>query len=58
MMIETLQARYQSPTPVSEAEYHRWDDDYAAAMRKVYETYLADDDICALYAEALMTRTA
>ena len=57
MMIEALQARYQSPTPVDEAEYHRWDDDYAGAMRKVYEAFPEDDDICALHAEALMTRT-
>ena len=57
MLIEALQARYQSPTPVSEAEYHRWDDDYAEAMRKVYRAHPEDDDICALHAEALMTRT-
>ena len=57
MMIEALQARYQSPTPVPEAEYHRWDDDYADAMRKVYDAFPEDDDVCALHAEALMTRT-
>ncbi|MCP4769176.1 MAG: hypothetical protein GY875_23320 [Gammaproteobacteria bacterium] len=57
MVIEAMQARYQSPTPVSEAEFHRWDDDYADAMRKVYAAYPEDDDICALSAEALMTRT-
>lgn len=57
MMIEALQARYQSPIPVSEADYHRWDDDYADAMRKVYEAYPEDNDVCALFAEALMTRT-
>ena len=39
MMIEALLARYQSPTPVTEAQYHRWDDDYAAAMRKVYAAF-------------------
>lgn len=57
MMIEALQARYQSPTPVAENEYHRWDDDYADAMRKVYAAFPEDDDVCALHAEALMTRT-
>lgn len=57
MMIEALQARYQSPTPVAESEYHRWDDDYADAMRKVYDSFPEDDDVCALHAEALMTRT-
>jgi tetratricopeptide (TPR) repeat protein len=57
MLIEALQARYQSPVPVVEADYHRWDDDYADAMRKVYEAFPGDDDVCALHAEALMTRT-
>jgi tetratricopeptide (TPR) repeat protein len=57
LLIEALQARYQSPTPVGEADYHRWDDDYADAMRQVYDAYPGDDDICALHAEALMTRT-
>ena len=57
MMIEALLSRYQSATPVAEAEYHRWDDDYADAMRKVYAAFPEDDDVCALHAEALMTRT-
>ena len=57
MMIEALQARYQSPVPVDEADYHRWDDEYAEAMRGVYEAFRDDDDVCALHAEALMTRT-
>jgi len=57
MLIEAMQARYQSPTPVSEAELHRWDDDYADAMPEVYEAFSDDNDVCALHAEALMTRT-
>ena len=56
-LIEALIARYQSPLPVDEAEYHQWDDDYADKMRKVYATFPDDDDVCALHAEALMTRT-
>jgi tetratricopeptide (TPR) repeat protein len=57
MMIAALQARYQSPTPVPEADYHRWDDEYADQMRKVYAAFPEDNDVCALHAEALMTRT-
>jgi tetratricopeptide (TPR) repeat protein len=57
MLVEALQARYQSSTPVDEAEYHQWDDDYAAEMRQVYAAFPDDDDVCALHAEALMTRT-
>ncbi|MFT5217932.1 MAG: tetratricopeptide (TPR) repeat protein [Planctomycetota bacterium] len=56
-LIEALIARYQSPQPVDEAEYHRWDDDYADEMRTVYAAFADDDDVCALHAEALMTRT-
>ena len=57
MMIEALLARYQSPTLVAKAQYHQWDDDYAHAMRKVYAAFPIDDDVGALHAEALMTRT-
>ncbi len=57
LLIKALQARYQSPTPVKQAEYHQWDDDYAAEMRLVYAAFPNDDDVCALFAEALMTRT-
>ena len=57
MMIEALLARYQSPTTVPTEQYHRWDDDYATEMRKVYVAFPDDDDVCALHAEALMTRT-
>ncbi len=57
MMIEALQHRYQSPVPVDESEYTRWDDDYSNAMREVYQAFPEDDDVCALHAEALMTRT-
>ena len=57
MMIDALQARYQSPTPVVFAHYERWNDDYADAMRLVYEAFPEHDDVSALFAEALMTRT-
>ncbi len=57
MMIEALQARYQSPTPVDPLHYDRWNDDYADGMRRVYEAFPEHDDVVALFAEALMTRT-
>src|SRR5262245_29591741 len=34
-----------------------WNDDYAAAMRKVYQAYPHDLDVAALFAEAIMNRT-
>ena len=57
MMIEALQARYQSSTPASPAQYDSWNDDYAKQMREVYQRFPDDNDVCALFAEALMTRT-
>ncbi|MFT5116267.1 MAG: tetratricopeptide (TPR) repeat protein [Parasphingorhabdus sp.] len=57
MLIEALTLRYQSATPVDEAEYHRWDDDYADAMREIYRAFPENNDVAALFAEALMTRT-
>ncbi len=57
MMIKALQARYQSPTKVDPVHYDCWNDDYADAMREVYQSYPDDDDVRALFAEALMTRT-
>ncbi|MGI9319157.1 MAG: tetratricopeptide repeat protein [bacterium] len=56
-LIRALAARYQSPKPVEDQDYHHWDDDYAAQMRMVYENYSSDNDVCAIYAEGLMTRT-
>ena len=57
MMINALLARYQSPSAVVPADYDRWNDDYADQMRQVYRAYPENDDVCALFAEALMTRT-
>ena len=57
LLIEALVARYQSPEPVHEDQYHQWNDDYADLMRKTYNAFPEDDDVCALHAEALMTRT-
>lgn len=57
MMINALQARYQSPTPVDFAHYERWNDDYADEMRLIYEAFPQNNDVIALFAEALITRT-
>ncbi|MDE0309189.1 MAG: hypothetical protein OXI60_05085 [Acidiferrobacterales bacterium] len=57
MIIDALQVRYQSPTPVEFAHYERWNDDYANAMRLVFDAHPEHDDVTALFAEALMTRT-
>ncbi len=56
-LVEALACRFQQPHPVSPEEYARWDDDYAAAMRRVHLAWPDDLDIAALFTEALITRT-
>ncbi|AZO06828.1 hypothetical protein [Mesorhizobium sp. M2A.F.Ca.ET.043.02.1.1] len=56
-LIEALSARFQQPQGVSVAEFEKWDDAYAAAMREVYRDYPDDHDVMALTVEALMMRT-
>jgi tetratricopeptide (TPR) repeat protein len=57
MLIEALVLRYQSPEPVDQEHYNRWNDEYADGMRCVYREYSDDSDVAALFAEAMMTRT-
>jgi tetratricopeptide (TPR) repeat protein len=56
-LVEALAHRFQRPHSVQPEEYDRWDDDYAAAMRRVYHSYPDDQDVAALFVEALITRT-
>lgn len=56
-LIEALSARIQCPFAVPMAEFDRWDDAYAEAMRGLYKRYPDDFDIVALYIEALILRT-
>jgi tetratricopeptide (TPR) repeat protein len=57
-LIDTLPARYQSAEPPSSVEdLYRWNDDYADAMRTVYDDHGNDLDIAGLFAEALLNRT-
>jgi tetratricopeptide (TPR) repeat protein len=54
-LIEAIQQRYPSKTPAENLSI--WNDDYAAAMRKVYQAFPEDLDIATLFAEAIMNRT-
>jgi tetratricopeptide (TPR) repeat protein len=56
-LVEALAKRFQKPCFVSLEECDRWDDDYAAQMRRVYYNYPDDHDVAALFVEALITRT-
>lgn len=56
-LIEALSRRFQQPHPVPKEDYDRWDDEYAAEMRRVHYAHPDDHDIMALFAEALLTRT-
>lgn len=56
-LVEALACRFQKPFAVSGDEFDRWDDDYADAMRKVYDANRDDHDVMAIFVEALITRT-
>ncbi len=54
-LIGPLVKRYQLDKPDKVTPI--WNDDYAAAMREVYEAHKDDLDVTALFAEAIMNRT-
>jgi tetratricopeptide (TPR) repeat protein len=56
-LVDSQACRVQKPHPVEAEDYDRWDDDYAADMRRVYHRYPDDRDVMALFVEALITRT-
>ena len=56
-LVDALSRRFQKPHAVPLHEFDRWEDDYAAAMRRIYHSHPDDHDIAALFAEALITRT-
>jgi tetratricopeptide (TPR) repeat protein len=56
-LVETLSHRVQKPHAVRPEDYDRWDDDYAAALRRLYRQYRNDRDVVALFVEALIMRT-
>jgi tetratricopeptide (TPR) repeat protein len=56
-LVETLSHRVQKPHAVRPEDYDRWDDDYAAALRRLYYRYRDDRDVVALFVEALIMRT-
>jgi tetratricopeptide (TPR) repeat protein len=56
-LVETLASRVQKPHSVQPEEFDRWDDDYAAELRRVYHQHRDDHDVAALLVEALITRT-
>lgn len=57
-LIEALAQRFQKPHCVKGEMFDRWDDDYANAMREAHQAHKDDHDVAALFAEAMMTRTA
>ncbi|MBP1296382.1 tetratricopeptide repeat protein [Bradyrhizobium elkanii] len=56
-LVEAQACRVQKPHPVSSEQYDRWDDAYAAEMRRIFLQYPEDCDVVALFVEALITRT-
>jgi tetratricopeptide (TPR) repeat protein len=56
-LVDTLACRVQKPHSVQPEEFDRWDDDYAAELRRVYLQHPDDPDVAALLVEALIMRT-
>ena len=54
-LIEAIVKRYSSREPAD--DFSIWNDDYANAMRNVYQSYPDDPDVCTLFADAMMNRT-
>ena len=48
-LVEALAFRFQKPHSASPEEYDRWDDAYAAEMRRVHYAYPQDQDAAALF---------
>ena len=56
-LCQAFLARFQAPAIEDPERLSAWDDAYADAMRAVYAKYPEHNEVCALTAEALMTRT-
>jgi tetratricopeptide (TPR) repeat protein len=54
-LIEAIAHRY--PENADCKDFSPWNDSFANAMRKVYQAFPLDLDVCCLFAEALMNRT-
>lgn len=56
-LIEALPARFPQAKPERLEVMRGWNDDFAAAMRRVYREYPGDLDVACVFAEAIMNRT-
>jgi tetratricopeptide (TPR) repeat protein len=56
-LVETQARRVQKPHSVPPEQFDRWDDDYAAELRRAYHQHQDDHDVAALFTEALIIRT-
>ena len=55
ILIEAIAARH--PSNQRPADFREWTEAYANAMRLAYRTHPDDEDVCALFADAAMSRT-
>jgi tetratricopeptide (TPR) repeat protein len=54
-LIKALPARYPQREPIEEQAL--WNDDFAAAMKKVWQAHPGDIDVATIYAEAILNQT-
>jgi tetratricopeptide (TPR) repeat protein len=56
-LVSALSLRVQKSHIVSQEEYNGWDDAYASTMRQINIDFPDNQDVMALFVEAMMTRT-
>ena len=56
-MINALPARFPQATPDDFDVMRGWNDDFANAMRSIYEAFPQDLDVACIFVEAIMNRT-
>lgn len=56
-LINALSQRVQKPHVVTQSEFDGWDEAYAVAMRQINLDFPENQDVMALFVEAMMTRT-
>ena len=56
-LIQAVEKRFQTEGAHEEEQLKSWNDEYANAMREVYQAHPEDWDVATLFAEALINRT-
>lgn len=56
-LIKAIVKRYPQETPTGDRDFTQWNQDYAQAMKEVYDQFGDDIDVAVLYADSIMNLT-